>query len=896
MRMFVSKLVALFRRKRLDAQLDDDVRAHLTLLEDEYVRRGMTADDARFAARRAFGGVEQIKEQHRDGRSLLWLDDLRRDVRHAVRILVGSPGYTAVAVATLVVGIGSTTALFTITRDALLRTLPAAHPEELIELGCIEPLGDGRASDGCNTSFAGFEMYRERRDVIAGAFAFAPIEEVTASAHGTTEIVRGMLASGDMSAVLGMKAHVGRLFTAADDRDGAPLTVVLSHSYWKGRFGGDEAAVGQSIRLSGHQATIVGVTPPAFRGLMLGDVPDLTVPLGSADLFLGPGTLASGGNWWLRVIVRRRPDVTIERVKEALEPTFTRTIEHHLASVPPELASRVRDALTQLRFNVTPAAGGVLSEFRHTLDLPLRSLTAVVIIFTLIACANLAGLVTWRATGRHREFSMRLALGATRARVIRQLLTESLLISLVGGVIGLVMAQWVAPALVYLAAGDAGIRALDLRPDFWVFAITAAAATTTGVLAAIGSILRVSQAYPQRTLKTGRGEPNTSFLGGVLVAGQCALTVLLLVGAGLFVGTLANLRVLAPGFAVDDRVIADVAPGLAGYDSDRAAQYIDRAVEALQSVPGVESVTYSADPMGRLGNTTLAEFPGFESAPSSQRMVGRNTVGPRFAETVGLRLLLGRDISASDHLTLARVALVNESFARHFYQTTDVVGRQFRLLGSPEHHTIIGVVSDARDRGVRAPSERVVYEAPFGHAEDGLTFTVRGALDSPGVLPAVAHALQQVDGSVPVRHLRTAADEMEDALRRERLLGILTSLFSAAALLLVAIGLYGILSVIVARRTAEIGIRMALGSTAAGVLWLVLRQTLAFVVAGAVIGLAAASALTRFIQAQLFGVSASDPAILAGATAVLLVVAVGAAMWPARRAATVEPTVALRRE
>ncbi|MPZ20392.1 MAG: FtsX-like permease family protein [Luteitalea sp.] len=690
--------------------------------------------------------------------------------------------------------------------------------------------------------------------------------------------------------------YLGRLLVRADDRTGAPLVAVLSHAYWQRQFGGDAAIIGQSIRLNQQPATIVGVTPPAFRGLTLGDEADVTVPLASADLFRGRGTIGNRNNWWLRVMIRRKPDVTMARVKQTLEPVFHRTVDEMLASAPPQFARGIREFAGQLRFDVRSAATGSASAFRQSLDRPLRILMGTVVIFLLIACANLAGLIASRTMSRSRGLSLRLALGATRSRLVRQTLAESVLLAAIGGALGLVVAQWVGPAFVQLLAGDAGLLAVDLRPDGWVLTFVGSVSVLTGVVAGMGALVRAARTDPQEALKKTKGQVRNSLWGRVLLAGQFALSVMLLMGAALFLQTLANYRGLNPGFAVEGRIVASVAPRLAGYDEDKLLPYLNGIVERLEAVPGVQSVTFSGSTLGSLDATTLVELPGFEAAPAEARETGRNSVGPRFIETAGLRLLHGRGIGANDTPTSERVALVNQTFARHFFGTSNAVGQRFRLIGQRTAHTIVGVIRDARDRGVTEPSQRMVYEAFSQSPDMRPAITVRSTPDLANPVPAVEHVIQQSDPAVPVRGVRLLAADMDARLRRERVLSLLTTSFAALALLLVAIGLYGTLSGIVVRRTSEIGIRMALGSTGSRVIWLVTRGTLGFVICGLAAGIAGAFALTRLIQSQLYEVSASDPKIVAVALTVLMTVALCAAVPPARRASRVDPIAALREE
>jgi predicted permease len=893
LREWLRRFWGTLRRNPRDRDLEEELASHLEMVADEARRRGESPERAVRAARIEAGGVAQAMEALRDQRGLPWLDDLARDVRYGARTLANAPGYAAVSVATLALGIGATTVLFTAVEEVLLRGLPVERPEELIELGCINPL-DPSSEGQCGASVAGFDMYRADRGTIAGAFAFAPVD-MAMSRSGAPEIVRGMLTSGDTYSVLGLAPHLGRLLTPADDRPGAPLVAVVSHAFWQRQFGANAAIVGQTMRLNQQPATIVGVTPPEFRGLTLGDVPEVTVPLSTADLFLGRGTLDNRGSWWLRVIVRRRPDVSMSRVQVTLEPVFERAVDDMLASVPPQVARGVREFASRLRFDVRPARMGATSGFRDSLDRPLRILMGTVVGFLLIACANLAGLVASRTMSRRREFGLRLALGATRARLVRQVVTENLLVAAIGGVLGVILAQWAGPAFVRLLAGDAGLLALGLRPDGSIVALAAAASIIAGVLAGTGAVVRTARSDPHDALKAIKGQARLSLSGRALVAGQCAVTVMLLVGATLFLQTLANYRSVDPGFAIDGRVVASVDPGLAGYDNDRLRVYLDAVVDRLQAVPGVQSASFSGSSLGSLENTTLVEAPGFESGPAEQRVTGRNPVGPNFADTAGLRLLYGRDIAATDTAASERAALVNETFARHFFGTANAVGRQFRTVGQPTQ-SIVGVVADARDRGVKTPSERMVYEAFWQNPDSTPTITVLAAPGLANVLPAVERAIQASDPAVPIRGLRMLADDFDEALRQERVLSQLAVVFAASALLLVAIGLYGTLSGVVVRRTVEIGIRMALGSTRGRVVWVVTRGTLAVVASGLVLGLVGAAGLTRFIQSQLYDVSPLDPVVLAAPVAVLLAGTLCAVAIPAHRASRVDPAVALRED
>ncbi|PYV06325.1 MAG: hypothetical protein DMG10_02155, partial [Acidobacteria bacterium] len=577
----------------------------------------------------------------------------------------------------------------------LLKTLPVSEPEQLVELGCVNTNEPDKL--GCNTSYPGFRMFRDENEVLSGLFAFAPAGELNAIYNGEAELATGLLATGDMHNVLGVSPALGRLLNPSDDAASAPPVAVLSHSYWQRRFGGDARVIGQILRLNTSAVTIVGVTAAAFRGITLGASPDITLAMGSsAELFRGKGILENGGNWWLRIIGRRKDGISIQQVQASLEPIFQRTIEHSMSSLPGEFASRIRGYVSGIHFRVQPAAAGGASEFRRDLDRPLRILMAVVSFILLIACANLASLLLSRTAARRCEFGVRLAIGAGRSRLARQLLTESLLLSAMGGALGLMMAQWSGSVFLKMGSGEIGLRAVELKPDVPVFLFTATVALLSGILLGLGPILHLTKADPQAALRDMGGKRVSSKLAHLLVPAQVALATILLIGAGLLLRTFQNFRRIDLGFRSEKLITVRVSPGLVGYNAVRTRSYLHELTTRLEALPSVRSVTLSSDPLGALGNTTLVEVPGFESAPTMQRTTGRNRVGSRFIETAGLKLLRGRDFSASDNESSPRIAVVNESFAQHFFRTVDVIGRQFAFAAQKSlPYVIVGVVADA---------------------------------------------------------------------------------------------------------------------------------------------------------------------------------------------------------
>jgi predicted permease len=894
-RRLFQRLINVIRPGREEAGLAREIASHLSLLEDEYRRRGQSADEARRSARLALGGVEPTKELHRDARSIRWLADLVADARYAARGFARTPGFSIVAILTLALGIGANTAMFTLIHRVLLSALPVDKPEQLVELGCIN--ANEPDDVGCNVSYPGFRMFRDDNQVLSGLFAFAGIGDLNAIHRDRAELASALLATGDMYNVLGVRPALGRLFNPADDDPSAPLAAVLSHGYWQRRFGSDPHVIGRGLRLNTHIVTIVGVTPAAFRSVTLGVTPDITIAMGSgAAAFAGKEILANGGNMWLRMIGRRKDGVDLPAVQASLEPIHRRTLDHVITSVPASLTPAVRRYFERVEFRAQPAATGAASEFRRDLDRPLRILMAVVSVVLLIACANLGTLVLSRTAQRQREMGVRLAIGAGRARLARQLVTESLMLSAVGGVVGLLMAQWVGALILSLASGDVGLRAVDLEPDVSILAFTFTVALIAGALLALGSVWHVARMDPQHALQNGTGGRAASRLAGLLVPGQVALAAVVLIGAGLLLQTFTNFLRVDLGFHGERLITFTVIPRLVGYDATRSASYVEALTARLEAVQRVESVTRSHNPPGALGNTSLVDLPGFESAAVMQRTAGRHRVGARVAATWGLRLLHGRDIAASD-TEAARVALVNESFARHFFGSVAVTGRVFAFADDRQAHTIVGVVADARERGPTRPVERVAYTflTPGEMGVTSLALRVQAGAE-PALMTSIRAVLDAVDPLVPVVDFQTMDARINEGLRRERLLAMLGSVFGALALLLVGIGLYGLLAGAVAHRTREIGIRLALGSRRGNVVWLVLREGLWLVALGLAIGLSLGMLLTRLIRNELFGVTPNDPTTIVVVAGILSATGIAASLWPAIRASRTDPLIAIRHE
>jgi predicted permease len=603
---------------------------------------------------------------------------------------------------------------------------------------------------------------------------------------------------------------------------------------------------------------------------------------------------------WLTFMGRRRNGVSEQEIGKRLEPVFRQSVEAWIAPVSLGTRQRLNLSADGIRVDVRPAAFGATSNLRRMLEPTLRVLTVIVVLVLLIACANLAGLFLAQALSRQREFGLRLALGAGRSRLMRQVFTESLLLAVLGGGLGLLLAQWMGPAGFSLATDDSGLRAVDLGADRWMLAFTASLSVLAGLLVGAGSVLRASAADPQEALRRVRGS-GTPRLTKTLLIAQIALTITLVGSAALFLQTLTNFRRIDVGFRPERLMTVTMDAGLGRYDGSRVAEYVRRGSAALAALPGVRAVTYSNAAMGTgVPMNMMLDVPGFGGSGADTASSGLIYAGPEFVRTLGLTLLAGRDFERSDFpvsAPVAIVAIVNESFATHLFGTIDAVGRSFALRGPGNQPiAIAGVVKDARDRGVKRPTQRVMY-LPFGQRQDRtVTFTVRAESSVSSLWEMVRRTLERLDPAVGIARMRTVEAQFDDVLRRERLFAALGTVFGGLALLLLAVGLCGMLNAMVVRRTTEIGVRMALGAARNRIVWMIARETLVVLSVGVGLGLAGHVAAARLIQSQLFGVEPSDPTAAAGAVVALVVIATVAVWLPVRRATRIEPTEALRND
>lgn len=883
------------RSRAHDQQIDEELQFHIDEQIAAYIASGLSPGEAARRTQLEFGGRAQVREDVRAVRRWRWLDDASADVRFALRSYRRAPGFAVMAVLTLALAIGVNTALFSVIRQVLLKTLPVARPQELVEINCSS--APGTVGAVCVPSYLAFELLAENRNALTGAFAFSPVPYgVVAIVDGARDVITAQLTSGNAFHVLEMNAELGRLLTPADDRPGANLVAVLAHSYWRRALGGRPDVIGQAITLGKQTATIVGVLPASFRGVTFGAMYDVFLPLGSAGVFHTPGILTNPNRGWLTFMGRRQPDLTLRQVADRLTPVFRQAGEAALAQLPEERRQRLS---LDVRADVRPAAVGSTSGLRRTLEPTLRVLMVIGALVLLIACANLAGLFLARALSRQKELALRFALGAGRGRLVRQLFSETLVIGAVGGAAGLLLAQWIAPAGFSLAAGEADLAAVDLRPDFWLIAFTAAVSIGTGLVAGVAPVLRIPAARPRDAFRNVPVPGSQRLTKGLLTA-QLALTIALLGTAALFVQTLTNFRRIDVGFRPDRLLHVTMDAGTQSLSEAQFGAYMTRAREVLGSIPGVEAVSSSNAPFGTgVSQFLMLSVPGYE--PSSQPMrnaAGIAFVGPGYVRALGLTLVGGRDILETDRPGSTRIALVNESFARNFFGTADAVGRTFSYapadLNAP--FTIVGLVRDARDAGLHRSAGPMMYVAQAQNDARALAFAVRTALDPAALAAAARQALVTLDPNVGVLRVATAQAQLDDMLRRERLLAVLGMAFGALALMLVAIGLYGMLNAVVVRRTSEIGVRMALGGDRRRIGWMLAREAAAILAFGIAAGIAGHLATARAVRSELFGVVPTAASPVLAAIGLLVVVAAVAVGVPAWRATRIHPAEALRQD
>ena len=838
------------------------------------------------------------------------MENLLKDVRYGFRGLLKRKGFAAIAVLTLALGIGANTAIFTLVNAVMLRSLPVEKPEELVLFS--DTTGEGTSvEDSPRTgawqrfSYASYEYFRDHNQ---------SFQDLTATRSGTSRLSvrqtgtqetaaarsQGHLVSGNYFSVLGTRAMRGRVLTPEDDKAGAQPAAVISHRYWEKELNSDPATVGKSFIINGTNFTVVGITPPEFFGERVRRPPDFWLPLSfHPQIELRKSFLEDKQAYFLMIIGRLKPGVTMDQANA----TVNLALQQFLVKEAGDQLTEERQKGIQNTYVTLVEGKGGISGLRRLYSKPLHMLMAIVGMVLLIACANVGSLLLSRAAARKSEISLRLALGATRWRIIRQLLTESMLLAVVGGVLGVLLAQWGVVVLVKMVAEGSP---LNTRPDVGVLLFTAGVSILAGVLFGLipaiqASRTNLSAAMKEKT-RTRSGFMRFS-LSSLMVVLQVGLSMVLLTGAGLFGRSLVKLQNEDVGFDRENLLLVGIDSRLAGHKPAELPALYQQLLDRLSSVPQVRAVSLATyAPLTGTFRSSSINIPGYTPQPGEDMTVEDILTGPKYAEVMGVPLLRGREIEVRDTVSSTRVAVVNSTFAEHFFKDQNPVGRTISFDDATADEApleIVGVVGDMKQGDAREKATPSVYRPILQVGDQSAymaTLHVRTASDPSPIIPQVRQMINQIDDKLPIFGVETMQDQMRDNLSQERLIAQLVSFFGALALILACIGLYGVMAHGVARRTNEIGIRMALGARGGNIAWMILRETLYLVLAGLVIGVPAALIGARLISAQLFGMSPTDPLTLVGAAVVLGIVALLAGYLPARRASRVNPLSALRYE
>jgi predicted permease len=1002
--------------RRMLEELDEDIRDHIERETQDNIERGMAPEEARYAAVRKFGNVTLVKEETREVWSFIWLEQLLQDIQFGLRMLRKSPGFAAVAILTLALGIGANTAIFSLMDAVMLRALPVENPSKLVLLkwsarnapnihgymnsgDCPLNVMPGAANPyGCSFSEP---MFREiaQANIFEATTAFANSGRLNLTGNGTAAVINGQLVSGDFFRAMGLKAAAGRLFEAGDDKPSAADVAVLNYGYWQSAFGGSRDVVGRTIELNNVAFTIIGVAEQRFTGITPGSDYDVWLPLSDGqrtDPLFWRNRSVDVGDWWLTIIGRLKPETQLASAQAAVSGLFRNEMLHgpvplfHGGEVPlrpggpggrgpgsdqvfhgamppaggngaasvlvprqqtpggpvgrreagpaprpssvgnapavplappgigpehgPQSPSTVAD---NPEVTLVPAQTG-LTGARSEYSNPLYVLMLAVGIILLIACANVAGLMLARAAARQKEMAVRLALGAGRARVVRQLLTESVMLSVLGGALGILFAYWGAHAIVsFVSSNQTRPLGFATGVDLRVLGFTVTISLLTGILFGIAPTFRGARVDLTPTLKDGAGSSGSSghaggkwlSIGNALVVAQVALAIVVLVGAGLLVRTLQNLRSMDVGFDSHNILVFGIDPTLIGYKGAQVDAFYRDLQGRLAEMPGVKSASYSILPLlsNRLGITGF-HWPG---TPQDQvSMADGLAVGPSFFATMQIPFLSGRDFNATDFKVSAANSgltpssartpvIVNQAFVQKYLGKENPLGKRFGEADAAEEHPalpgyeIIGVVHDAKYNSLRRDIQAMMYTP---QSAGGASFELRTAADPQAILPAIREVVAQVNTNLPLYDVKTESEQIDRLLFQERLVARLSGFFGLLVLVLACVGLYGLLSYEVSRRTREIGIRMALGAHRGTVLKLVLRQGIVLAIVGAGVGIGVAMGVMRYLASMLYDVHANDPVTIIAVAILLTIVALAACYIPARRAMRVDPIVALRYE
>ena len=898
------RLSSLFRRHRRESELDEELRFHLANETEELMAAGMSPEEARAAAKRDFGNVTLIRELTREAWGWAPAERFLHDIRSAIRGMQKAKGWTLVVLVSLALGIGANTALFSAVDGMLFRTLPAADPDGLVRLRWAGENGAVRSGmsfgytrgDGVQGSFSYpvFEALRDANETLSGLFAATPTS-LNLVVDGQAEIATGLAATGDYFQVLGVQPAAGRAIGPDDDRPGAEPVAMISHSFRERRFGPEADPVGTVIRVNDVPTTIVGVLPPGYAGIHRPDAtaPDVHLPLATLPLPEGDDRLADATFWWLPIMGRLAPGATPAQVQGNLDGVLRAAAQSALASLLDDLTeeerghARYRNRNAELQLLVSSGRQGLYDASPRSSGQALV-LGVVVGLVLLIVCANVATLLLSRAVSRHREVALRMSVGATRGRLIRQLVTESLFLSAAGGMLALPLA-WAARRL--LPFGQAS-------PFDWrVFAFAGVVSLAAGMAFSLVPALRATRADPAGALQEQSRSVtlSRSRLSRALLVAQVAVSLALLVGAGLFLKTLANLRGVDIGFNPEQVLLFQMDSTRSGYGREESVALYARIADRVRALAGVRSVTMAENAllsgMRRMGDVHV------EGQTGAGRATHVMTVSPGFFDTMEIPLLAGRGFEPRDDGDAPRVAVINAAAATELFGTDDAVARRFGF--QPEERgeiEVVGIVRDTHYDDLRGAAPPTVFRSAVQSPLRVATFAVRTTGSPNALTPAVRESVRQIDPRLPIMNVTTQTAAIEQRMSDERLVAVAYASFGGLATLLAAIGLFGLASYTVTQRIGEFGVRMALGAPAAGIAWMVLRESLALVVAGVAAGVGAVLLAGRLVAGLIHGLAPTDPVTMVQAAALLAGIAAAAAWLPARRAARVDPLTALQNE
>jgi predicted permease len=911
--MWAARLGGLFGTRDPDAEFEDEVRAHMRLLAERYTRQGMTPGEAEQAARRQFGNTALLQEGRREMQTIRSIETLWRDIRYGARQLRSNLLFTTMAVLSLALGIGANTAVFTLLDQLMLRLLPVGEPERLVMIWPTFP----HFGNNSGPRSASYPMYQDfERGAAAFDFVFCRVETpASITLDGGTERVSAELVSGNFFQALRVGPAVGRVFSPeVDDRiyKGHP-SVVLSYPYWLRRFAGDPHVVGKKILVNHYPMEIVGVSAAGFAGLDPARSPDIRVPILMTPVMTpGRDDLGNRRSQWIQMFARLKPGYTADSARASLEPLFHQILQQEVEEAAlRKLSQADRERFLKRAVLVETAATGY-SGLRRQYSTALVVLMAMAGLILVIACSNIANLLTARAAARQKEMAVRLAIGAGRGTLIRQLLVESLLLSLGGAALGLLLSVAATRGLLDMLPAGGATLMLHAEPDARILLFSVGMALATALLFGVAPARQATGLDLMTVLKdvvgVVSGGSGAARFRKTLVTAQVALSFLLLVGAGLFARTLANLKHTRTGFESAQNLVSfQVDPAKNGYTVMRTRNFYADVLREMGTVPGVKSAAYAMWPLlnGQEWDLTVV-VEGNSTGQGDDMQARYNLVSPGYWRTMGIPLLRGRDFDERDRVDGGddpqpwTVAIVNREFAEHFFPGQDPIGRRIGCChgpGSQPQIRIVGVVENSLFGGPRSGVGRQVFLPYLESATPAaVTFYVRAAKPSAAIFATLRAIVAKRDGAMPIYDWKTLESQLDETLSTERLIASLSAVFGALATVLAALGLYGVMAFVVARRTREIGLRMALGAPRGRVLWLVIREVLILLAGGLAVGVPSAYLLCQYVSSQLFGVTPTDVWTGAGAIGVLALAALVSGFVPARRASTIDPVVALRYE